>query len=102
MNLRCRIFKSPYGDQGILIHKDQYFKTHGFKDIPIMEDVDFISRLDKRKNLLNLKEPIYTSSRKWDRNNFINQSFINWRLRRRWLRGDGLKSIYTDYYNSKN
>ena len=45
---------------------------------------------------------IYTSGRKWEQNNFLIQSFKNWKLRKRWLRGDPMDLIYKDYYNSKN
>ena len=45
VNLRSRFFKQPYGDQGLIIHKTNYFKNNGFRKIPLMEDVDFLRRL---------------------------------------------------------
>ena len=102
VNLRCFFFKDPYGDQGLLIQKNKYFQNEGFKKIPLMEDIDFIKRIKKKERLVCLKNSIYTSSRKWDRNNFLIQSFKNWKLRKRWLKGDPMNLIYEDYYKSKD
>mgnify|MGYP007081631429 CR=1 FL=1 len=51
MNCRSRFFKQPYGDQGLIIHRTAYFKNNGFRKIPLMEDVDFIRRLNKKNYL---------------------------------------------------
>jgi len=102
VNMRCFFFKDPYGDQGLLIQKNKYLKNEGFKEIPLMEDIDFIKRIKKKEDLVCLKNSIYTSSRKWDQNNFFIQSFKNWKLRKRWLRGDPIDLIYKDYYKSKD
>ena len=102
VNMRCSFFKDPYGDQGLLIQKNKYFNNEGFKKIPLMEDIDFIKRIKNKEKILCLKNSIYTSSRKWERNNLLIQSIKNWKLRKRWLKGDSLKLIYDDYYRSKN
>ncbi|MDC3145149.1 glycosyltransferase family 2 protein [bacterium] len=97
VNLRGQYFKQPYGDQGLIIHRTTYFKNNGYKKIPLMEDVDFISRLYK-KDLKQLNLPIFTSSRKWERTNIFLQALKNWNFRRRWLKGESAKSIYSEYY----
>ena len=99
VNIRSFIFKDPYGDQGLIIHRAQYFKNKGYRKIPLMEDLDFIKRLNKGQ-LKMLSIPIYTSSRKWEKTNIIFQSFKNWNYRRRWLRGESIKSLYKDYYKN--
>ena len=45
VELRCRFFKLPYGDQGLLIEKGFYEELGGFADFPLMEDVDIIRRI---------------------------------------------------------
>ena len=100
VNIRSFIFKNPYGDQGLMIHRRTYFKNKGYRKIPLMEDLDFIKRLKKNVQLKMLTIPIYTSSRKWEKTNFIFQAFKNWNLRRRWLRGESIKSLYDDYYKN--
>tara|TARA_A100001035_G_scaffold118280_1_gene92902 strand:+ start:279 stop:968 length:690 start_codon:yes stop_codon:yes gene_type:complete len=101
VNLRSSIFKNPYGDQGLIIHRKTYFRNKGYRKIPLMEDLDFINRL-RNNNNLNLKMltiPIYTSSRKWEKTNIIFQAVKNWNFRKRWLKGESIKSLYIDYYN---
>ena len=98
VNIRSKFFKKPYGDQGLIIHRTTYYKNNGFRKIPLMEDVDFLRRLNKKKDLKQLNLPIFTSSRKWERTNIFLQAIKNWQFRRRWLKGESLKSIYSDYY----
>ena len=100
VNFRSQYFKQPYGDQGLVIHRSIYFKNNGFRNIPLMEDVDFLSRLNKKYELKQLNLPIFTSSRKWESTNILLQALKNWNFRRRWLKGDSAKSIYSDYYKN--
>ena len=98
VNIRSKYFKQPYGDQGLIIHRSNYFKNNGFRKIPIMEDIDFLRRLKNKHDLKQLNLPIFTSSRKWRETNIFLQTFRNWNFRRRWLKGEPIKSIYLDYY----
>ncbi len=97
VNLRCFLFKTPYGDQGLLISKENFKAYGGYKTIPLMEDFDFISRINKR-NLRSLKIPIFTSSRKWDGVNFVWQSLKNWHLRKLMRKDYSINKIYYKYY----
>ena len=98
VNFRSQFFKQPYGDQGLIIHRSIYLRNNGFRKIPLMEDVDFLRRLNNKKDLKQINLPIFTSSRKWERTNIFLQALKNWNLRRRWLKGESTKSIYSDYY----
>ncbi len=98
VNFRSKYLKQPYGDQGLIIHRSIYYKNNGFRKIPIMEDVDFFRRLNNKKDLKQLNLPIITSSRKWGKTNIFLQGLKNWNFRRRWLKGESTKSIYSDYY----
>ena len=98
VNFRSKFFKQPYGDQGLIIHRTTYFENNGFKKIPLMEDVDFLRRLKNKKDLKQLNSPIFISSRKWERTNIFLQAIKNWQFRRRWIKGESVKSIYSDYY----
>jgi len=98
VNFRSQYLKQPYGDQGLIIHRTTYFKNNGFRKIPLMEDVDFLRRLKNKDNLKQLNLPIFTSSRKWEKTNIFLQALKNWNFRKRWLKGESIKSIYSDYY----
>ena len=100
VNLRSFFFRMPYGDQGLIVNKKTYSEKNGFRDIPLMEDLDFLKRLNSKANLKLINLPIYTSSRKWEKTNIFLQALKNWKLRRRWSKGESINSIYGDYYKN--
>lgn len=79
--LRQRLNHIPYGDQGIAVRKDVFFRLGGYRDIPIMEDVDLIKRLKKHGYRLKmLPEKIETSPRRWETEGIIYCTVRNWLL----------------------
>jgi rSAM/selenodomain-associated transferase 2 len=50
-NLRTRIFRLPYGDQGMLIRSETLGQIGHYPDIPLMEDVALARRLPALKIL---------------------------------------------------
>ena len=44
-NLRARLFGLPYGDQGLLVRRDDYDRVGGYPDWPLMEDVALVRKL---------------------------------------------------------
>ncbi len=46
---RCRVFGLPYGDQGLLISRALYDAIGGFSPLPLMEDVELVRRLGRRR-----------------------------------------------------
>lgn len=49
VSARCRLLKIPYGDQGLLVPRRLYDELGGFRPLAIMEDVDFVRRLGRRR-----------------------------------------------------
>ncbi|MEX2451145.1 MAG: TIGR04283 family arsenosugar biosynthesis glycosyltransferase [Rhodospirillales bacterium] len=64
VKLRVRVFALPYGDQGLLISRAFYDSLGGFKPLPLMEDVDLIRRIG-RKRLRSLAAPAITSAARY-------------------------------------
>jgi rSAM/selenodomain-associated transferase 2 len=63
---RSRISKIPYGDQGIFLRKSCFDRLGGFKEIPLMEDVDLMRRIKKDGGRIGiLQDRIRTSARRW-------------------------------------
>ena len=58
---RIRWLGLPYGDQGLIVHRDFYEAAGGFRDLPLMEDVDLVRRLG-RGNIVALGTPAVTSA----------------------------------------
>jgi hypothetical protein len=74
--LRVFVFALPYGDQGLLIHRDFYTALGGFRPLPLMEDVDIIRRIGRRR-LVTLKCAATTSSRRWREDGWVARSARN-------------------------
>jgi rSAM/selenodomain-associated transferase 2 len=66
---RCRRLGLPYGDQGLLIHRELYRNVGGFKAMPLMEDVDFVRRIG-RKRLMLLEAEAITSAERYRRDGY--------------------------------
>ena len=52
-NFRSKRLGLPYGDQGLLISRDHYDRIGGYSDIPLMEDVEIVRRLEGRMRMLD-------------------------------------------------
>lgn len=63
---RCRVLGLPYGDQGLLIHRDLYTEISGYRSLPLMEDVDLVRRLGKRR-IHMFETPAITSADRFRR-----------------------------------
>ena len=46
---RCAKFGLPYGDQGLLLSRQFYRQVGGYRDLPLMEDVDMVRRIGRRR-----------------------------------------------------
>ena len=76
VNFRTKFFKLPFGDQGLLISRDFYFKLGGHSNLIVMEDLEFILKVP-RKDRVFLKTGVQTSFRRFEKNGFILQGIIH-------------------------
>ncbi|MDP2157649.1 MAG: TIGR04283 family arsenosugar biosynthesis glycosyltransferase [Nitrospirota bacterium] len=77
VSMRCRIFSLPYGDQAIFIRRNAFQKLGGYKEIPLMEDVDIISRMKKLGSIAVLGKKAVTSGRRWVSKGLLRTAAIN-------------------------
>jgi rSAM/selenodomain-associated transferase 2 len=73
---RCRALGLPYGDQGLLIHRDLLAGVGGVRPLPLMEDVDLVRRLG-RQRLVALDVAAVTSAARWRREGYLRRSTRN-------------------------
>lgn len=73
---RCRRLGLPYGDQGLLIHRDLLAEVGGMRGLPIMEDVDLVRRIG-RDRLTGLAADAITSAARWERGGWYARSARN-------------------------
>jgi len=80
-SLRSRVTRIPYGDQAIFMRRDILNAMGGFKDIPIMEDVDLMRRLKRSgQNIVIIPRKVRTSPRRWEAEGVIYCTLRNWAL----------------------
>ncbi len=75
-NMRAKIAKVFYGDQGIFVRKDVFQKIGGFPEVPIMEDVLFTKKLRNAGNTIVLSDKIFVSPRRWEKKGVIKTALI--------------------------
>jgi len=74
--LRCRLFALPYGDQGLLISRRLYQMLGGYSTMPLMEDVDIVRRIGRRRLVL-LGSRAVTSANKFRAYGYLRRSARN-------------------------
>lgn len=83
---RCRKLALPYGDQGLLIHRDLLTSVGGMRPLPLMEDVDLVRRLG-RGRLALLDATAVTSAERWRREGYLRRSARNLSCLALWFLG---------------
>lgn len=75
---RTKLFKLPYGDQGIFVKRRMFDDLGGYKEWPLLEDVDLVERLNKIAGPpLILPLTVTTSGRRWHKLGFLKTTLIN-------------------------
>jgi hypothetical protein len=64
----------PYGDQGLNVSRRLYEAVGGFRPLPLMEDVDLVSRLGR---IEALGVDAVTSAERWRRGGWVRRSGRN-------------------------
>jgi rSAM/selenodomain-associated transferase 2 len=73
---RCALLRLPYGDQGLLIPRRLYEEVGEFRPLPLMEDVDFVRRLGRRRVTL-LSARAVTSAERYRQTGYLRRSARN-------------------------
>ncbi len=78
VNLRTRLLRAPLGDQAQFVKASVYSAMGGFQSWPILEDLDFISRLRRQGRVAVLETPVTTSARRFTERGIAKTIAINW------------------------
>jgi rSAM/selenodomain-associated transferase 2 len=80
-SVRSRLTRIPYGDQAIFIRRNFFREIGGFREIPIMEDVDLMRRIKRTgRPIVFLDARVRTSARRWETEGIIRGTLRNWFL----------------------
>ncbi len=76
VSARCAVLRFPYGDQGLLIPRRLYNGLGGYLAIPLMEDIDLVRRLG-RKRLVMLRTRAVSSAVRYKHDGYLVRSMRN-------------------------
>ena len=98
MNTRSCITGIVTGDQTIFIRKTLFEKINGYRDIPLMEDIEISKSLKKYSKPICMKTSVLTSSRRWETNGYIKTIVLMWKLRLFYFFGVPADKLVKLYY----
>jgi rSAM/selenodomain-associated transferase 2 len=85
VNLRTRLAFMPLGDQAHFATRETFRELGGYREWPILEDLDFATRMRRhwrRRRLAVLPDPVVTSARRFAQQGPIRTVLMNWLI---WL-----------------
>jgi hypothetical protein len=78
-NLRTRVFRLPFGDQGIFCTREAYGRAGGHPELPVCDDLAFALRLRRIPGFRLLPAACITSARAY-RGRSLRQVLTNWKV----------------------
>lgn len=88
MNQRSRLTGIATGDQAIFVRRSLFEEQGGYRDLPLMEDVELCRRLRRVSRPFCIRAPVVTDSRRWEQLGPWRTIVLMWRLRWRYWRGE--------------
>lgn len=102
MNFRSCISGIATGDQGIFVYRDVFENISGYKDIPLMEDIELSKQLRQLSKPICIKhQTLKTSTRRWEQHGMFRCIFLMWNLRLRYFLGTPASKLAKHYSNNK-
>jgi rSAM/selenodomain-associated transferase 2 len=73
--MKFRLFH--YGDGAVFVRRSVFENLRGFRELPIMEDLDFLRRLQRAGRTVLLSTPVVTSARRFRKGGMIRNQARN-------------------------
>lgn len=86
-NYKNRLLKLLFGDMGIFVQREIFERMGGYKEIPLMEDMDFSKRLKQYGKIVILPNRMDTSARRWIEDGYLLNSIRSWIFQSAWALG---------------
>lgn len=83
VNLRTKRAFTPLGDQAQFATREAFRELGGFREWPILEDLDFAKRMRRRwgrRRLAVLENPVITSARRFEKQGPARTVALNWTI----------------------
>lgn len=99
--LRVALVGLPYGDQALFVRRRIFSAIGGYRDLPLMEDVDLVRRLKAAGRLWLSRSAVLTSARRWEQDGWVRRSARNAALATRFLMGASPARLAQRYFGRK-
>lgn len=99
INLRSRLTAVATGDQAMFVRAALFKQCGQFADIPLMEDVALSKRLRQHSAPLFWRDPVISSSRRWEQRGIVSTVLLMWRLRWEYFTGVSPQQLVKRYYD---
>ncbi|WP_196782185.1 TIGR04283 family arsenosugar biosynthesis glycosyltransferase [Bremerella volcania] len=86
-NLRSRFLQRPYGDQGLFLRSQTLYEVGGFRNWPLMEDIELGQRLRKRGRIAMADVSMTVSARRWRKRGVVRTTCMNQAILLAWRMG---------------
>ncbi len=100
INLRSCLTGVATGDQGIFVRRELFRQLNGFAELPLMEDVELSKRLRRIARPRCIRQPLTTSSRRWEHHGILRTVLLMWRLRLEYFLGASPDTLAQRYRRS--
>ena len=97
INIRSRITGIATGDQAIFVRREVFQSIGGYKEIPLMEDIELCRLLNTIAKPECIHTPVRTSSRRWEKQGILRTILLMWCLRIRYFLGESPHSLARRY-----
>ena len=99
---RSHLTRVPFGDQAIFLRREYFNRIGGYKEIPLMEDVELMRRIKKLGDEIWIfHDRVMTSPRRWEKEGVVYCTFRNWTLQVLYLLGISPRRL-AFFYKSSN
>ena len=102
VRLRVALLGLPYGDQGLFVRRQVFNELGGYRDLPLMEDVDLVRRMRRHGRLLYPQVSVLTSARRWEHDGWFRRSARNLWLATQFLAGVAPARLARNYLRRKS
>ncbi|MHC1742248.1 MAG: TIGR04283 family arsenosugar biosynthesis glycosyltransferase [Syntrophobacteraceae bacterium] len=97
-NVRSRLFRLPYGDQGLFCRREVFERVGGFRRRYLMEDVDFVRACRAEGDLAMVEDPVLTSPDRYLTRGVLRNSIQNHATMALYRAGMDEERLYRWYY----
>lgn len=68
------------GDQAIFARREHFDRLRGYRNLPLLEDLDFADRSRRAARFRVLKDEVKSSARRWAKKGRLKTSVVNWSI----------------------